>query len=355
MEEQNKNLRKSLYAISWKVSEAEYRADPAFSYSTLARFEREGFNNISKLFDKIETPSLTFGSCVDTILTDGMETFNKLFTVVDNYILPSGNLVDIIKRLYEKFNSNYQTLSQIPEEFILEAISDISWNNHWQPKTRVKKIKEDGDAYYQVLKGIGTKTAVSQKDYQDALECVHKLQSSLATRFYFEENSPFDNTVERFYQLKFKMNFNSIDFRCMADEIIVLHDKKVIIPVDLKTSSKPEWDFYKSFLDWRYDIQARLYWAIINANLQLDSYFKDFKLLNYRFIVVNRHTLVPLVWEFPETSCITDITIGNHKLRSPLTIAKDLKYYLENKPEVPIDIQLEHTNSISEWIEKEQK
>ena len=57
--------RKSLKDISWNVTEAEYRADSALSQSTLTRYEREGFNNLSKLFDKIESPSLTFGSAVD--------------------------------------------------------------------------------------------------------------------------------------------------------------------------------------------------------------------------------------------------------------------------------------------------
>jgi hypothetical protein len=32
-----------------------------------------------------------------------------------------------------------------------------------------------------------------------------------------------------------------------------------------------------------------------------DDYFKDFDLLEYRFIVVNKETLTPLVWEFPLT------------------------------------------------------
>ena len=50
--------RKSLRDISWQVDEPTYRADPALSYSTLARYEREGFNNLDKLFDSIDTPSL---------------------------------------------------------------------------------------------------------------------------------------------------------------------------------------------------------------------------------------------------------------------------------------------------------
>ena len=62
---------KKLSEISWNVPESIYRADPALSYSTLSRFDREGFANIDNLFDKQETPSLLLGSIVDTIITDG--------------------------------------------------------------------------------------------------------------------------------------------------------------------------------------------------------------------------------------------------------------------------------------------
>ena len=52
--------RKSLRSISWDVSEETYRADPALSYSTLARYEREGFNNLDKLFDSLYVENLFF-------------------------------------------------------------------------------------------------------------------------------------------------------------------------------------------------------------------------------------------------------------------------------------------------------
>ena len=45
---------KQLSDIAWNVSEETYRQDPAISYSTLAKFEREGFNSINHLFDRIE-------------------------------------------------------------------------------------------------------------------------------------------------------------------------------------------------------------------------------------------------------------------------------------------------------------
>ena len=41
--------RKSLRSISWDVSEETYRADPAVSYSTLARYERDSITWINYL------------------------------------------------------------------------------------------------------------------------------------------------------------------------------------------------------------------------------------------------------------------------------------------------------------------
>ena len=34
--------------------EDEYRADPAYSYSTIAKFDREGFDKLETLFDKVD-------------------------------------------------------------------------------------------------------------------------------------------------------------------------------------------------------------------------------------------------------------------------------------------------------------
>ena len=82
--------RKSLYDISWGVSEDTYRADPALSYSTLAKYEREGFNNLEHLFDKVETPSLTFGGNPDYL-----ERADGYPALCDTYGLDFGDVRDI--------------------------------------------------------------------------------------------------------------------------------------------------------------------------------------------------------------------------------------------------------------------
>lgn len=245
--------RKSFKDISWQVTEPEYRLDKALSYSILAKYEREGFNNINKLFDRVESPSLTFGSAVDTIITGSEEEFNGKFLVAQLNNPPSDTLVTITNRLFDKWKNDFNSIKDIPDDKILDTIQDISWNNHWLPKTRVKKIKEDCESYYKLLYISEGRIILNTYVYQDVINAVDKLKSADSTKFYFEQDNIFDDSIERLYQLKFKATFNEVDYRCMADEIIVFYDHKLIVPIDLKTSYKPEWDFYKSFIEWRYE------------------------------------------------------------------------------------------------------
>ncbi len=343
--------RKSLKDISWQVTEPEYRSDPALSYSTLSRFEREGFAGLDKLFEKVESPSLVFGLLVDTLMTGTEEEFNEHFMVaqLDNSL--SDTLIIITRKLFDTWKSVYPSITTIPDDDLISTIADIQWNNHWQSKTRAKKIKEDCAAYYKLLYLSDNRNIVSTYTYQDAINCVDKLKSSASTRFYFEADNAFDDSIERLYQLKFKATLGGVDYRCMADELIVLHDKKVVVPVDLKTSYKPEYDFPKSFIEWNYHIQARLYWLIIRDNMDRDPYFKDFKLADYKFIVINRKTLNPLVWNWKGTTVKDDIVTNNGVLlRHPLTIGSQLRRYLDEKSIVPDGISLTAPNELDDKI-----
>lgn len=343
---------KSLRDISWQVSEEEYRADPALSYSTLARYEREGFNNLDKLFDRIETPSLTFGSSVDSIITGGQEEFDERFMVAEFPSTPD-SIVKIVKSLYKQYAGTYRSLLNIPDNSIIRETEDQNYQMNWKPETRAKVIKEKGLEYYNLLYIAGDRTILDTNTYQDVCNAVKILKESKSTKFYFEENNPFEPDIERFYQLKFKGVFNGVEYRNMADLIIVSHKEKWVKPVDLKTSSHTEWDFYKSFNDWRYDIQARLYWAIIRQNMDKDEYFKDFKLLDYDFIVVNRRTLTPLVWTCPFTQAVGTLTFGKNgqiEFRSPLEIGEELHYYLSSRPKVPMGIEETKSNDLRKWL-----
>ena len=78
-----------------------------------------------------------------------------------------------------------------------------------------------------------------------------------------------------------------------------------------------------------------------------DPYFKDFKLADYRFIVINKKTLNPLVWNWNETTCVGEIMTENgNVLRHPLVIGSQLRRYLDERPTVPDGIDLVKPNEL---------
>lgn len=345
-------IQKELKDIAWNVDEPTYRADPALSYSTLAKYEREGFNNLDKLFEHITTPSLIQGSMVDVLITGSQEEFDKEFYVAD---IPSigDKELQVVDDLFTKYSEDYQSFPEIPYDAILNTANEYAFQKNWRDDTRVKVLKERCSTYYALKYNAGDRTIVDLDTYYKVMAMVKALKESPATHGYFADNDEM-SPVRRYYQLKFKARLDGVDYRCMADELLVIYDEKKIIPIDLKTSSSKEWDFQHSFCKWDYMIQARLYWLIIKTNLMNDDYFKDFTLEDYRFIVVNRDSLKPLVWEFPLTKTKgTLVDEEGKEYRDPLEIGKELRGYLDLKPPVPNGIDMTGINTITCLHKKE--
>lgn len=345
-------MKPNLYDISWKVDEPTYREDKSLSYSTLARYSREGFNRLDKLFDQIDTPSLTFGSAVDALITGGEEEFNANFIVAD-FPNISDNLQAIAKTLFARFGSDYRNITDIDDDIIADVGKECDfWANDKYRNYRVKLIKEGCQEYYNLMYAALGKKILSIKTRDEVLNTVKVLKEDLATKFYFADNNPFTD-IERFYQLKFKATLQGVDYRCMADLIIVNHKDKTIQPVDLKTSSHTEWDFFSSFIQWCYHIQARLYWRIILDNIQRHPEFRYYTLLPYKFIVVNKYTLTPLVWDYEDTCTYGTLYYGKNKqieCRDPFDLGKELHYYLKVHPNVPRGINVNGSNSLTKWL-----
>ena len=345
---------KSLKEVALAIDEPTYRKIPALSYSILSRFQSVGYN-IEKLQEHISSPSLTFGSAVDAIITGGLEEFNRLFIVTDLPHIPD-SASNCIKIIWKKYKDTYTSLYKIPETVLnTELQMNGFWpNSKYSEKARINGFfKNSVEEYYQLYYSAEGKNIMSRTDYDIVLKAVNALKTSHSTKEYFAESNPWDNTIERLYQLKFVATLDGIDYKCMMDECIVLHDKKIIIPIDLKTScSCAEGDFYYNFMQYHYQLQARLYYRILKANIEKDDYFKDFKILNYRFIFCNRDTCNPLLWEFSQTSSKGTLYFGRHKhigFPDPEDLGKELKLFISSgqKIETPL---LAERNSLDNWL-----
>lgn len=339
-------IQKELKDIGWDVPEDVYRADPALSYSILAKFEREGFNKLNHLFDKVSTQSLLEGSMVDCLITGSKEEFDELYYIADFPSIGEKEQV-IVNALFDRFHHSCEQFSYIPREVLLSVINEFEYQKNWREDTRIRVFTERVEMYYNLRVQAGSKIVVDKSTFNRVSAMVYALKTNPATKSYFANNDSL-SPIRRYYQLKFKARFNEVNYRCMADLIIVNYETKKIYPCDLKTSGHKEWDFQDSFKQWSYMIQARLYWRIIKANLLADKYFKDFTLEDYRFIVINKNSLVPLVWEFPLTQSYgTLVDNNNNEYRDPFEIGKELKGYLDCKPQVPNGIEIEKCNLIT--------
>ncbi len=155
-------IEKSIRTIFWDITEPEYRKDPALSQSTLATFERKGFSCLDTLFEHEESPSLTFGSAVDCIITDGEKAFADRFFISDVPKI-SATAEPIVKEIYNQFHNSYTNINDIPESELMPILSQYGYkgNTKWGSKAKCDAIRADGAQYYQTMFMAGNKTILS--------------------------------------------------------------------------------------------------------------------------------------------------------------------------------------------------
>ena len=345
---------KSLKEIALQIDEPTYRKMPELSYSILSRFQSVGFD-INKLQEKLSSPSLLFGSAIDALITGSQEEFDKNFMVVELPNIPE-SASNCVKIIWNKYKDTYKHLKDIPIDILnTELQFNGFWpNNRYSAQARINGFfKNPVEDYYQLNYIAENKSIINTELHTQILQAVNALKTSPATKDYFMEDNPWDNNTERLYQLKFRADLNGIGYKCMMDECIVIHDKKLIIPIDLKTScSCKEDEFYFNFLKYHYSLQSRLYSRILRANLDKDDYFKDFTILNYRFIFCNKDSCSPLVWEFKETHSKGTLYYGRYKqigFPDPEDLGRELYLFFSSgqKPEEPL---IADRNSLDSWI-----
>ena len=314
--------RKSLKDISWLVDETTYRNDNALSYSRLSQFFKQGAKALISN-EKIDTLALRFGSAVDCILT-APEEFDDRFYVAD-----IDKFSDSIRKMTEDlFNPEIEELALIDDATILMILDTYQYQTNWKQQTRIDKIIDLGQDYYTVLKYSTGKIVISPQEFSEASQCVQTLKTHPFTYQIFECNED----EEIFYQLKFKTTIEDCDnseVRIMTDCIKVNHKEKWIQIYDLKTTGKDEEKFEESFDAWNYWIQAGLYEDVVDLITSADDYFSEFNLLPFKFIVINKVNLRPIVWDTVNYKHIGIQVLKKYGVKWQ-TLLKDANWHLQN-------------------------
>lgn len=327
------SIEKSITELAWNVTEAEYRADDAISYSSLSSFAREGAEVIPHLKEKKDAEALRFGSLVDTLMTEPEELDVKF--LISDTPRPSDTVAKIVTNIWENSDKTTNDITNIKSDTILLYANDAAYYTNWKDETRVNKLVSEGMSFFELLGLAEGKTLMSQDDYQRALSCVEQLKTNSFTSTYFYDNPFTLGKIEGHFQLKFKLNFKidekPYSIRCMFDRIIVDHDAKTIQPIDLKTTGKSEEIFPQSFVTWNYYLQATMYSFILKTLCSRDPYFKDFTILPFLFIVINRFRQKPLVWKFEEKpNSAYYLMIEGKKVDGWFTLLTNFVWHVEN-------------------------
>lgn len=347
---------KTLKEISWQITEPQYRKDPSLSYSQLKTYEHKGFEAI--FTPHAPSEGLLFGSVVDTIITDGMDAFINKYAILPLQVTLA--VQSILTKIAQTTNFEQEELTNIPQSIVIDCAKSCNFGGKWTDNMIYKHILTeqtitDFKIIVRQLKQCPQKTIITNKLYQEAFSTVNALRNDITTKWYF---STTPDGIDREYQLKFKGVINDVPYRCMADLILVDHKNKQIIPCDLKTTSSNEHYFWKSFHDFYYFYQAKLYYTLISQAISQDDYFKDFQLMPYRFIVINKKTLNPMIYTFSELDVNTEYTYKEKNItyRPITTVGPELyKLFQERKQQMNEKLAVEAIDEMCSGLYKLRK
>lgn len=288
---------KSLKDYSLNLSEQEYHEYPAWSYSMIAKYARNGFSAIATIHEKTKpTPEMEFGSLFDSILTKGRKT-------LDDYAVVDFNVPDAEKKVLDALLAKFSVpFLEISMNDFLGTADSVSYQMKWKPDTRYQKVAAYS-GYYDTLRS--GKKVVSQKDWDDAVEMARIFRTDPYLKNLFGTKNT--EEVEYIYQPQFVVMYETklhgkVKVKCMFDLLVVDHGALTIQPVDLKTSSMPAYDFPEHFVKMRYDIQGDEYSDVLRIVLDSIPEYQDYTILPYLFTDVSRTDMVPVTYTYDQTA-----------------------------------------------------
>ena len=286
--------------------EIEYRNNPAVNQSLLCALD-----NPKSIGTNSDKSHFRIGGAVDMLLTQPDEFDNEYLCV------EASKVGGMMGTFIENLPTPICDVSLIDPEEYRRAFDATNLKSY---DATVKKFEADKDGlyktYWQALSDADNsgKTLITSEQLKTVQHCVDLLKSC-------EDVSTYFGNTNGFYQVPiyFKFSYSEmseddlngktfdVDGKALIDGIIVDHDSKTVQPFDLKTSSDHPLSFVKSFMKWKYFIQAAWYQYAVEAYCHSKEGQKflgvdyTYVVLPIQYIVVGKkHDYCPVIWDIPE-------------------------------------------------------
>jgi len=297
------------------MTEREYRAHPANSYSTIREFikDRKKYHKKYILGERVkededESDASILGSLVHMLLSepDKVED-NFQMALVDK---PTGQMKDFVENLYkvtlEATGLNgvvTRPMSSLLEEAFNKTKFDrngekVAFKNKELSDVVEKFVGSNAESYYEQLRTSEVRYIINPSDLENSNNIVQGLKTSFNTKGLINQGDEEGVEVHNEYKIFFEIG--GVEFKGMIDKLIVSHRKKNIIPLDYKiTWMVEDWD--TAFRKNGYYIQTASYnegikqWAVENG-------YEEYKIKPLSFIVVDSiNYMNPLIYKTDKT------------------------------------------------------
>jgi len=233
-----------------------------------------------------------FGSILDIMLTGTKEEFESKYAVVDDAIKCTESVKSVIDNIIEECNSLNMDLTNVTldsmRDLILQHCNYLGLYPAWKEETRVNKIIELGNGYFEEIKNTIGKIVVSETEYAKAVACKMALSSDKYTREFVVKKAKSNRDILDKFIIEF--NWRGYNIKGELDRVIIDHNDKTIIPIDFKSTGKSVLGFNSDFWYYRYDFQAAVYKYGLTLHDDIAKYLdQGYKISNFLYIVVEKN------------------------------------------------------------------
>lgn len=284
-----------------------------------------------------ESEALLIGDAFDTLMFDGQEVFDEKFHIMklENPFTDGRTLLGkYMNSCIELVKTSDHTISDI-YSFAYELVKTKTSNED----TLREEFKNGGGTYYlSELKTSLEKPTLTQDQYNQLIAMKYQLLDNPFVNRYFVENpikgaeKYHENNCDLYYQLPILWTEDGVECKALLDIVEVDHEKKVITPIDLKTTSAKNHSFDGSIIKYEYYYQAAFYHLAIENWKNI--HYPDYKVTNFRFVFSEKScTFEPLIYQMNEND-INIATYGGQRNGYPVRgikgLLNDLKWHMEN-------------------------
>ncbi len=255
-------------------------------------------------FKEVKEPEMFFeekehfiiGSAVDDFITMGEGYFEENY-FIGSSSKPSALIMSIVQQVFQSRTAD--DFDNFFNQDLLPAIEAHNYQPNWKVETRIKKVSEEGESYWNELVQSEGKIVLSVEQDMKVKQIINQLFTHEYTKELF---TPEDNE-DIYYQVPIYFEHDEVFCKALLDMIIVNHSNKEVYAHDIKTIGDYTKLFHHQCLKRRYDIQASWY---MEALLQwVGNNFPGYNVLPFSFIVASTTKQCPPV-EF-----VTDVEFLN--------------------------------------------